>query len=330
MHQPNNKTSWKAELTRLIKDPVELAELLQLDTHATEQIKEACSGFELRVPRPYLSRITPGDPRDPLLLQVLPQAAELTPSPGDSLDPLEEQHFSPIPGLLHKYHGRVLVVLNGSCPIHCRYCFRRHFPYQEARIGPDQWRAILDYIQADTSITEVIFSGGEPLNSTDASLARKCQDLSRISHLRRLRIHTRQPVMIPQRINEECLDWMKSTCLQIVVVLHCNHAQEIDEEVEQALAKLKSIGITLLNQAVLLKGINDKPHCLAELSERLFSCEVLPYYLHMLDPVTGASHFLVPRQKAMEIKRQLQSLVPGYLMPRFAIEEPHAKNKTTL
>lgn len=327
---PIESTQWKEILANLITDADELCELLDLNDLDRAALKESCAGFPLRAPRPYVSRIKPADPLDPLLLQILPRTEELITTDAAQLDPLQEQQFSPVSGLLHKYHGRVLIVLSGSCAIHCRYCFRRHFPYQDARIGKAQWQDILDYIRADTSITEVIFSGGDPLNSTDASLARQCDDLANISHLRRLRIHTRQPVMIPQRINKECLAWMSRTRLDVVMVLHSNHAQEIDSSVKKALIYLKSAGITLLNQSVLLKGINDSAETLAELNERLFECGVLPYYLHMLDPVQGAMHFAVPHQRAMQIKAELQAILPGYLIPRFAVEEPHANNKTTL
>lgn len=327
---PIEPSPWKEILADLITDADELCELLDLSDLDRATVKESCAGFPLRAPRPYVSRIKPADPLDPLLLQILPRTEELITTDAAELDPLQEQQFSPVSGLLHKYHGRVLIVLSGSCAIHCRYCFRRHFPYQDARIGKSQWQEILDYIKADTSITEVIFSGGDPLNSTDASLARKCDDLADISHLRRLRIHTRQPVMIPQRINKECLAWMSQTRLDVVIVLHSNHAQEIDSSVKKALIDLKSAGITLLNQSVLLKGINDSAQTLAELNERLFECGVLPYYLHMLDPVQGAMHFAVPHQRAMQIKAELQAILPGYLVPRFAVEEPHANNKTTL
>lgn len=327
---PIESMQWKEILADLITDADELCELLNLSDLDRETLKKSCAGFPLRAPRPYVSRIKPADPLDPLLLQILPRTEELITSDAAHLDPLQEQQFSPVPGLLHKYHGRVLVVLSGSCAIHCRYCFRRHFPYQDARIGKSQWQEILDYIKADTSITEVIFSGGDPLNSTDASLARKCDELANISHLRRLRIHTRQPVMIPQRINDECLAWMSQARLNVVMVLHSNHAQEIDSSVKGALIDLKNAGTTLLNQSVLLKGINDRAETLAELNERLFECGVLPYYLHMLDPVQGAMHFAVPHQRAMQIKADLQAILPGYLVPRFAVEEPHANNKTTL
>ncbi len=320
---------WKAVLADLITDPDELCDLLGLSELDRTNIKKTCEGFPLRVPRSYLSRVKAADPQDPLLLQILPRTEELISTDAAQLDPLQEQQFSPVQGLLHKYHGRVLIVLSGSCAIHCRYCFRRHFPYEDARIGKTQWQAILDYIAADSSISEVIFSGGDPLNSTDASLAAKSADLSTIPHLKRLRIHTRQPVMIPQRVNSQLLNWTSEIRLNVVMVLHSNHANEIDHHVKEALFKLRDNGISLLNQSVLLKGINDNAQVLAQLNERLFECGVLPYYLHMLDPVQGAMHFEVSKERAMQIKTDLQAMLPGYLVPRFAIEEPHALNKTT-
>lgn len=321
---------WKETLANLITDPDELCDLLALSELDRTSIKKSCSGFGLRVPRPYLSRIKVADPQDPLLLQILPRTEELITNDTAQLDPLQEQQFSPVPGLLHKYHGRVLVVLSGSCAIHCRYCFRRHFPYEDARIGKTQWQSILEYIKADTSISEVIFSGGDPLNSTDASLAAKSTDLAGIPHVKRLRIHTRQPVMIPQRVNKELLKWTSDTRLDVVMVLHSNHANEIDNHVEDALIKLRNNGTTLLNQSVLLKGINDDAQVLADLNERLFECGVLPYYLHMLDSVQGAMHFSVSTKRALQIKAELQAMLPGYLVPRFAVEEPHEPNKTTI
>lgn len=330
MPTPPAPRHWKAELADIVRDPAELVELLQLPADAGAEIEAACTGFALRVPRPYLSRIAPADPRDPLLLQVLPRAEEHQAAAHELPDPLQEQQFSPLPGLLHKYAGRVLVVLSGSCPIHCRYCFRRQFPYAEARIGPEQWRDILDYIAADDSIAEVIFSGGEPLNLTDAALARKVADLDAITHLRRLRIHTRQPLMIPQRIDANCQRWMRATRLQLTVVLHSNHPRETDAEVARALAGLRDAGATLLNQAVLLRGVNDSADTLAALCETLFEHGVLPYYLHQLDPVEGTSHFAVSLARARELRAQLQARLPGYLVPRLAQELAHEPNKTLL
>ena len=285
------KPDWKLELSNLLTDPSELCDLLDLDGEDAEFVKQAADTFPLRIPRPFLSRINKSDRNDPLLLQVLPQAAELLETTGFMTDPLDESAFTPVPGLLHKYHGRVLVVMNGSCSIHCRYCFRRHFPYQEHRIGQEQWQAILDYIAKDQSIEEVIFSGGDPMTCSDKVLASRCADLAAITHVVRLRLHTRLPVMIPSRINQSCLQWMRETRLQVVTVIHSNHENEIDDKVGEALASISNAGATVLNQSVLLRGINDQAEALAALSKRLFQYGTLPYYLHLFDPVQRAAHF---------------------------------------
>jgi EF-P beta-lysylation protein EpmB len=324
------KAFWKEELARLITDPAELCELLLLKGQDAQTLKEVCKAFPLRVPQPYLKRIKKGCLNDPLLLQVLPQQQELETTLGYSADPLDEEAFTPVQGLLHKYHGRVLIVLNGSCAIHCRYCFRRHFPYQEFQIGKLQWQAILDYIAGDNSIDEVIFSGGDPLTCADKILKQRCVDLEKIPHLQRLRLHTRLPVMIPQRINAAFINWIQATRFETVMVIHSNHAQEIDEEVGQVLLALDRAGVRLLNQSVLLKGINDSADVLAQLSKRLFDCKVMPYYLHLLDRVQGAAHFDSKADDIKQLQADLQALLPGYLMPKFAIEEAHEKNKRTL
>lgn len=326
----NQKPEWKVEMSQLVTDPQELCRLLELDQQDEAILSKLCNQFSLRVPRPYLRRIKPGNLNDPLLLQVLPRAQELQETSGYKYDPLTEAEFSPVPGLLHKYKGRVLVVLNGSCAINCRYCFRRHFPYQEHQIGQAQWQAILDYIASDASIIEVIFSGGDPLTSTDQSLQKKLSDLEVIPHLKRFRLHTRLPVMIPSRIDEVCLDWMASTRLQLIVVIHSNHAAEIDGEVEAALVRLAAVGVRLLNQTVLLKDINNDANILRDLSERLFECGVLPYYLHLFDPVQGCAHFDLQRHEALQIRKDLQAILPGYLVPRLVVEEPNERNKTLL
>ncbi|PID47231.1 MAG: EF-P beta-lysylation protein EpmB [Proteobacteria bacterium] len=326
----HSAVDWKQSLSNLLRDPEELCDLLALTGDERATVKAACGTFPLRIPRPYLSRMTPGDVQDPLLLQVLPQAAELVSVEGYTSDPLEEAEFTPIPGLLHKYHGRVLVVLNGSCAIHCRYCFRRHFPYQAHQVSSAQWGQVLQYIAADDSVTEVIFSGGDPLTCNDTVLSKRCADLAAIPHLKTLRLHTRLPIMIPQRIDHACLEWMAQTRLQIVMVIHSNHAQEIDHEVATALTDLASIGVVLLNQSVLLAGINDSVAALESLSRRLLECRVLPYYLHLLDKVTGAAHFDVAEEKVRALRDELSSRVPGYMVPKFVREQANEANKTPL
>ncbi len=321
---------WKREMANLLRDPEELCERLELSGVDADALIKACRGFPLRVPRPYLARIEKARPQDPLLLQVLPQAEELLSSSGYSSDPLEEKAFSPVRGLLHKYHARVLIILGGSCSIHCRYCFRRHFPYQDHQLSKQQWHSVLDYIRRDSSIEEVIFSGGDPLCIADHILQARCHELEKIHHLKRIRIHSRLPVMIPARINRDFLSWAGQIRLQNVMVIHCNHAREIDPSVEEALARLTKAGFILLNQSVLLRGVNDDAQALAELSKRLFSCGVVPYYIHRLDPVQGAKHFSVGTDRIAALKQDLQIRLPGYLVPKFVTEKPYAQAKTLL
>lgn len=318
---------WQDELTDLIRDPKELFEMLQLDPVLLPDAIAASADFPLRVPRPYAARIKSGDINDPLLRQVLPLGEELLAAPGYNSDPLEEGSANPHPGLIHKYQGRVLLIVSSSCAINCRYCFRRHFPYQENKPGRQDWQPVLDYIAADTSITEVIYSGGDPLAAADRQLAWLTEQVAAIPHLKRLRIHSRMPIVVPSRIDQQCLEWLSGHRLQTVMVLHANHANEIDAEVAEACAHLRQAGITLLNQTVLLRGINDSASSLLALSERLFEVGVLPYYLHLLDKVAGASHFDMDEARAKALHRELLAQLPGYLVPRLVREVPDAPSK---
>ncbi len=284
--------------------------------------------FPLVAPLPYLSRIEPGNLQDPLLLQILPLTRELDSYPGFSTDPLEELELGKQRGLLHKYQGRVLIITTGVCAINCRYCFRRHFPYASSQPDNLAWEKIFGYLANDSSVDEVILSGGDPLALKDSRLAWIASELARISHLKRLRIHTRLPVVIPQRVTRELLDWTSANRLQTVMVIHSNHPAELDQFVASGLGKLKDAGISLLNQSVLLAGVNDSVPVLTELSKRLFELGVLPYYLHLLDRVAGAGHFDVPITKAAELYQQLQAQLPGYLLPRLVREEPGKTAKT--
>ena len=247
---------------------------------------------------------------------------------GFSTDPLAEMSTNPLKGLIHKYHGRVLITLSGACAVNCRYCFRRHFPYQDNNPGRSGWRDICDYIAQDESITEVILSGGDPLIVPDLVLADLLQQLDAIPHLHTLRFHTRIPVVLPERVNERFIEVLAQTRLKKVVVLHCNHAQELDETVHQACIALRKIDCHLLNQAVLLSGVNDDAQILADLSNQLFAFGVLPYYLHLLDKISGAAHFDLSMDKARIIYQQLQKLLPGYLVPRLVREEAGKESKT--
>jgi len=318
---------WQDELSDLIRDPKELFELLQLDPALLPDAIAASTDFPLRVPRSFAARMQPGDVNDPLLQQVLPLGQELLAAPGYNSDPLEESNANPHPGLIHKYRGRVLLIVSSNCAINCRYCFRRHFPYQDNKPGRQDWQSVLDYIAADASITEVIYSGGDPLAAADRQLSWMTEQVAAIPHIKRLRIHSRMPVVVPSRIDQQCLAWLSSHRLQTVMVLHANHANEINGEVAEAVTRLRNAGITLLNQTVLLRGINDSAAALAALSERLFEIGVLPYYLHLLDKVTGASHFDLDEARAKALHRELLSQLPGYLVPRLVREEPDAPSK---
>jgi EF-P beta-lysylation protein EpmB len=281
--------------------------------------QETTQHFPLRVPRGFVSRMRKGDPGDPLLLQVLPQARELDPVPGFSTDPLGERRASPRPGLLQKYRGRALLVVTGACAIHCRYCFRRHFPY-DGHVGTERWIEALGHLAADPSVTEVILSGGDPLVLSDRRLFALVHEIAAIPHVRRLRVHSRLPVVLPERVGGDLLGWLCGTRLIPVMVIHANHPREIDRPVAEALGRLRSAGVTVLNQTVLLAGINDDATVLAELSERLFDAGALPYYLHLLDPVAGAAHFEVPEARALVLARDLAARLPGYLVPRLVRE----------
>lgn len=321
---------WQRELQQAVTSITELCHHLQLDPSQLPISEAAARDFPLLVPLPFVRRMRRGDANDPLLLQVLPTEAEIETAPGYSEDPLGERQANPLPGLVHKYHGRVLLVTAPHCAVNCRYCFRRHFDYGDNTPGRQGWQAVIDYIGQREDISEVIYSGGDPLGASDRQLSWLSESLAAIPHLRRLRIHTRLPLMIPSRIDDSCLQWLAGNGLQTVLVLHCNHPREIDAEVAEACQRLRDAGVTLLNQSVLLAGINDDAHCLAALSERLFGCGVLPYYLHQLDAVAGAAHFAVDLAKAQSLASQLLELLPGYLVPRLVREDAGAKSKTPI
>ncbi|WP_439134542.1 EF-P beta-lysylation protein EpmB [Pseudomaricurvus sp.] len=327
-HQPVN--TWQEELIQSIRDPRELLEYLQLPTELLPQAQAASQLFELRAPRPYLDRITKGDVNDPLLKQILPLTDELTETPGYSNDPLQEADSNPTQGLVHKYHGRVLLIVAPNCAINCRYCFRRAFPYEDNNPSRQQWQQVFDAIRADDTIREVIFSGGDPLASPDRQLQWMVDQLVDIPHIRRLRVHTRLPIVIPQRITRETLGWLAETRLQSVLVLHTNHPNELDEAVSQGITLLRDAGVTVLNQAVLLKGVNDDLDTQVNLNEKLFAAGVLPYYLHLLDKVQGAAHFAIDDADAIALHQQMQTRLPGFLVPKLAREEPGALNKTLI
>lgn len=272
----------------------------------------------------------PSDPTDPLLRQVLPLGDELDPVAGFSADAVGDLAARTAPGLIHKYHGRVLLIAAGACAVHCRYCFRRHYPYGDDPRRLDDWGPALAAVEADPSITEAILSGGDPLMLTDARLAAVVERLEAIPHVRRLRIHTRLPVVLPDRVTPELLDLLRSTRFTAVVVVHANHPNEIVADCADALRSMTAAGIRLLNQAVLLGGVNDDAAVLADLSERLFDLGVLPYYLHQLDRVSGASHFEVSEARGRELMADLRARLPGYLVPRYVRESSGEASKTPI
>ena len=305
------------------------SELLNfLDLPVTEYNIAAEKSFKTRVPLGFALRMQKGKADDPLLLQVLASADELSITPNYSDDPLGEVQFNPIPGLIHKYKSRVLLTVTGACAVNCRYCFRRHFAYQKNNPQKAGWDQALEYIAADPNIKEVILSGGDPLLAKDKQLQVLFDGLRQISHIKILRFHTRIPVVLPERIDNNFLAMLENLPWQKVIVLHCNHAQEINYAVAKVCEELRAVGVQLLNQSVLLKGINDNAQVLEQLSWRLFQCGVLPYYLHLMDKVQGAAHFDLPEDEALKLFSSLQSLLPGYLVPRLAREEIGRKNKT--
>jgi EF-P beta-lysylation protein EpmB len=324
--QPN----WRQELADAVCDPAELLALLGLDQAQLPAARAAAQRFPLRVPRGFVARMRRGDAADPLLRQVLPLGLELDDVEGFGSDPVGDLASRRAPGLLTKYRGRALLVATGACGVHCRYCFRRGFPYADENPRADDWRAALDAIAADASLTEVILSGGDPLSLSDRRLAELAARIAAIPHVARLRIHTRQPVVLPSRVDAELTRWLAATRLRTVVVLHANHANEIDREVAAACARLAGAGALLLNQSVLLRGVNDSADAQVALAEALAAAGVLPYYLHQLDRVAGAAHFAVPDAEAIALHAAAAERLPGYLVPRLVREVAGAPRKLPL
>ena len=328
LHQEKN---WQSQLSDLITDPLELLNLLEL---STEQLLSgailASEQFKLRVPRAFVGKMSIGDPFDPLLLQVLPHHLELEDHPEFVTDPLGEEAANQMAGVLHKYQSRFLLTLTGACAIHCRYCFRRHFPYQENLPKNDDWINIKQYIEQNPQINEVILSGGDPLTLSNRKLALWLERLASLPQIKILRIHSRVPVVIPNRIDEELISILKNSRLRIVVVIHSNHAAELDDFTCSKLLQLSEHHITVLNQAVLLKGVNDSAEILNNLSLRLFDARVMPYYLHVLDKVKGAQHFDLRSSEIDHIYTDVLASLPGYLVPKLVREISGEKNKTPL
>lgn len=322
--------TWQQLLAEAVSDPADLLQRLALPAALLPAARRAAALFPLRVPLPYLARMRPNDPADPLLRQVLPLDAECHRHAGYSTDPLAESAVQPVPGLLKKYHGRALLIATGACAVHCRYCFRRHFPYADSHTGGSRLEPALTAIAADPGIGEVILSGGDPLSLSDRRLAELAGRLAAIDHIHTLRIHSRLPVVLPQRVDGDLLAWLRHLPLRKVLVLHSNHPAELDSTVGAALAALTAAGVTLLNQAVLLRGVNDDADTLAALSTALHAAGALPYYLHLLDRVQGAAHFDVPQARGETLIADLRRRLPGYLVPRLVRETPGADGKTVI
>ena len=321
---------WQQALREAVRDPRELLDLLGLDRLAPRLSDEAMVQFPLRVPRGFVARMRRGDPSDPLLRQVLPLDDEMRPMPGFGLDAVGDGAAKTAPGVIQKYRGRALLVATGSCAIHCRYCFRRHFPYAEETAARDGWREAVDLIRQDASIEEVLLSGGDPLSLSNGKLAELTGALADIPHLRRLRIHSRLPIVVPERVDDGLMGWLSALPWPVTLVVHANHANEFDGTVDAALGRLRAAGVHLLNQAVLLRGVNDSVDALAALSERGFAAGVLPYYLHQLDRVAGVAHFEVDDAHARALHAGLAARLSGYLVPRLVREIPGDTGKRPL
>jgi EF-P beta-lysylation protein EpmB len=309
-----------------VRDPALLAELLELPLTALSV--DASSPFPLLVPRGFVARMRKRDPHDPLLLQVLPRSAEAWTLPGFGPDPVGEQERA-AGGLIEKYPGRVLLIASGACPIHCRYCFRRDFPYSEQLAARGGWDEAIARVRERSDVREVILSGGDPLSLSNRRLAELIARLEATA-IDTVRIHTRFPVAVPERVDDGLLEALAGTRLNTVIVVHCNHPNELDADVERALRALKPCVGALLNQSVLLRRVNDDADTLATLSARLFACGALPYYLHLLDPVAGAAHFDVDEATGRELIAKLRARLPGYLVPRLARETPGELSKTLI
>lgn len=326
----NAKQAWQIALSNAYRDPLALLQALDLEPLQVGYHPDAHQDFRLRVPQSFVARMQKGNPQDPLLLQVLPHTAETVAHPGYSADPLQEQAANKVPGLLHKYHDRALLIVAGSCAINCRYCFRRHFSYTDNLAQHQNWQPALDYVRAHTELREVILSGGDPLLLRDQALSTLVQTIAAIPHITRLRIHSRLPIVLPERITPALTEALSHPQLSTVMVMHCNHPQELDTSVADAVQTLHQAKVSVLNQSVLLRGVNDSADILCQLSEQLFSIGVLPYYLHVLDKVQGAAHFDVPKAQAQQLIASMRHRISGYLVPRLVREDAGAKAKTLL
>lgn len=326
----HHRARWQQELAESVRDADLLCELLDLPDHFRDPARRAARLFPLLVPRSFLDRMERGNPDDPLLRQVLPVDVEFQEFPGDLADPVGDDSATRAPGLLQKYAGRSLLITSGACAVHCRYCFRRHFPYADSPRRLEDWAPALQALREDPSIQEVLLSGGDPLTLTDRRLFALIDELEKVPHLRRLRIHTRLPIVLPSRITGEFIACLQNSRLTPYIVVHANHAREIAGDCARVLQRLVRAGLTTLNQAVLLRGVNDSAEALTELCEQLIDLGVLPYYLHQLDRVKGAGHFEVPDATAHALIREVRRRLPGYAVPQLVREIAGEAHKTPL
>jgi len=325
---PNPPNSWQQQLAQAITSPETLLNTLGLSIDTFGDYLPANRQFSLKVPQAYVDKIQPNTPTDPLLLQIMTQSNEIVEAEGYTTDPVGDIRASQVPGLLHKYHGRVLLITTAACAVHCRYCFRRHFPYQQQTASRENWQEAIEYIQQDSSIEEVILSGGDPLVLSDDKLETLINKLESIPHLSRLRIHSRLPVVLPDRVTDRLVNILSSCRLNVCMVIHANHANEISRAEITILRKLQKSGINLLNQAVLLNNINNLEKDQINLSNALYNAGVLPYYLHMLDPVSGSAHFEVELEDAKKLISNMREKLPGFLVPKLVREIAGEKSKT--
>ncbi len=327
---PRPAFAWQQALREAIRDPRELCRVLDLPVNFETAAIQVAEDFPLFVPRGYAGRIRRGDPHDPLLRQVLPLDAERAEHGDYAADPVGDTSATLVPGLLQKYRGRALMVTTGACAVHCRYCFRRHYPYSDGPRALDDWEPALRRIAADPLLDEVLLSGGDPLTLVDDWLARLVRRLAAIPHLHRLRVHTRLPIMIPERVCGALIEWLRGTRLATIVVVHANHPAELDDAVADALTRLVDAGVVVLNQSVLLRGVNDQADVLVELCRRLVDLRVMPYYLHQLDRVRGAAHFEVPVEVGLALVAEMRARLPGYAVPRYVREVAGETHKVVL
>ena len=326
---PAQRDDWRRQYRDVITSAPELLAELDL-AHLAARLPPDMAGFPLRVTRAFVARMRRGDPNDPLLRQILPLDEETRPAPGFDLDAVGDLAARDARGVLHKYEGRALLIATGSCAVNCRYCFRRHFPYGEESAAANGWREAITWLEQNPDINEVLLSGGDPWSLSTRKLVELTDALRGITHVRRLRIHTRLPVVLPARVDAELLEWIDTLPWPVVIVIHANHAQELSQDVADACAALARHGARLYNQSVLLRGVNDSVEALAALSERLFELGVQPYYLHQLDRVAGTAHFEVPDPQALALYQNLRARLPGYLLPRLVREVQGAAAKLPL